>query len=310
MENELIELLGFLPSGSDSIKTVYHDKIRTYKPSKKIYRKSTVSFLIRLGALVAFFTSLYFILYFLFFYQEDLTENKEASAGVAEEINDEYEYVTNEEAFFVNSYKPPLVIDEVGADIIIDDYFTDSSNETQFYMGEGVKVLVIHSHTAEMVSENISVVDAGEAIVSLLNYAGIGALHCKDEHDDIGRIGAYNRMKDSAESIAEEHTGMLLIIDLHSSEKETKILFDIGVAIDYSWKENLRAAASIYNKMNQVEAVVRLLPRDLGQNCGIVTVSIAIGYPECDDESSRKLISELALSIIDMFKESTPEIPG
>ena len=103
---------------------------------------------------------------------------------------------------------------------------------------------------------------------------------------------------------------MLLIIDLHSSEKETKILFDIGVAIDYSWKENLRAAASIYNKMNQVEAVVRLLPRDLGQNCGIVTVSIAIGYPECDDESSRKLISELALSIIDMFKESTPEIPG
>ena len=49
-----------------------------------------MSFLIRLGALVAFFTSLYFILYFLFFYQEDLTENKEASAGVEEEINDEY----------------------------------------------------------------------------------------------------------------------------------------------------------------------------------------------------------------------------
>ena len=42
MENELIELLGFLPSGSDSVKTVYHDKIRTYKPSKKIYRKEEI----------------------------------------------------------------------------------------------------------------------------------------------------------------------------------------------------------------------------------------------------------------------------
>ena len=308
MENELIELLGALPSGAESSET---ESIRVYKPRRSTRNKKLVSNLIRFGALVAFFSTLYFVTYFLFFKQKDLPEYKEASAGEVSDFSDITEHATEiTDIEKVKNIIIPTLIDEANTGINIEDYCIAALNGPFSNAGEGIKVLIIHSHTGEKVSENIGVVDAGEAIVSLLNTSGIGALHCRESHDECGRIGAYNRMKGSIEEIASDHTELLLIIDLHAADASSLLSFDIGVSADYSWKENLRAAASIYYNMDGFESVVRLLPRDLGQDTGIVTVSVAIGNPDADDESARRLISALGLSIIELFTENTPEFPG
>ena len=201
----------------------------------------------------------------------------------------------------------PDIIDEAKTEIEFVDYLgRDNAFESVLNNSAGIKVLIIHSHSSEKVSQSLSVIEAGEVIAQLLNSSGIKTLHFTELHDENGRIGAYNRMKDSIERLKDECPELILIIDLHGSEEGFPLMFDIGVSPDYAWKENLRIATVIYNKMDRDDCTVRLLPQELGQNTGILSLNVSIGNNNADDTVSRELIADLALGIALLFTENTP----
>ena len=153
----------------------------------------------------------------------------------------------------------------------------------------------------------MSVIDAGEVIMQFLTTAEIGAVHCKVPHDNNGRIGAYNSMKDTVLKLKQEHPGVVLVIDLHGSDSSSQILFDIGSETKYAWKENLLVATKLCYNMDRNDTAIRILPDNLGQDNGIITINVSLGQEEADDSFARELIADLSLGIISLFAESTPD---
>lgn len=286
------------------------EEIRIYKNCQKMRMIRIFRDCWRFVSLVAAFAAIFFILYIYFFEDEPLFDNGFDTASQETEmvITDTFYEQEDEREVSVSVTKElPRVIDESKSDINIEDYFIDASNsDIAFFADDKVKVLVVHTHTSERVAESLNVIDAGEAITQMLNSSGIRAVHSTVSHDKQGRIGAYNRMKATVEELKEKYTELVLIIDLHGSESSVPFQFDIGVSSEYAWKENLRIVAAVCNKMDRGDTTVRLLPQDLGQDNGIITLNVALGDADFDNESARELIADLSLGIIMLFTENTP----
>lgn len=188
-------------------------------------------------------------------------------------------------------------------DYIDEDYMLHSimSND------KDIKVIIIHSHTSEYVSENLSVLDAGEVLTQLLNSAGVNTFHCVTLHDDSGRIGAYNNMEKSINYLIQEHTQSVLIVDLHNSDITDQITFTVGTDSGFAWKENFRLAVALSEEMCDYNRSIRLLPNTLGQNNGLLTVNVGIGSELYADEDARSLISSLFSGIFNLCKANPSE---
>ncbi len=209
----------------------------------------------------------------------------------------------------VNTKKdPPEIMDESKIGVSILDYVDD---EFSFYPlageSQGISVIIIHTHASEYISESISVTEAGAVIAQLLNSAGIGTFHCITEHDKEGSIGAYERMRESVDVLREDYKEILLIIDLHDSDTNAPLTFTVGTGQNFGWKENLRICTAIYNKTEKYKGVIRLLPDSLGQNNGVLTVSIGIGGKAENDQEARNIIASTVNAIISLFNETTPD---
>lgn len=205
-------------------------------------------------------------------------------------------------------YNLPEVIDESKLGIEISNYFNeDFSLHPLAGANDAIKVLIVHSHAAEYVSETVSVAAAGEAMAQLLNSAEIGTVHCITKHDSDGNIGAYERMRESVYTLIDQYEDLVLVIDLHDSDTGTPLTFTVGTGFDFGWKENLRLCAAISKKTYGCNSTIRLLPDDLGQNNGLLTVNVGIGDRAEDDTDVRKIIASVVNAIIDLFNENTPE---
>jgi hypothetical protein len=101
-----------------------------------------------------------------------------------------------------------------------------------------------------------------------------------------------------------------LIIDLHSSDSGSPITFTVGTGSDYGWEENLRAVLAVTEYLDSGEASVRLLPGDLGQNSGVVTLNVGIGGKNFDDTTARSAIASLVNAIIRLYDENPRIAPG
>lgn len=307
--NELIERKESLPVICDVEDLgAEREEIRVFEKTRKADIINVLAIYWRFAALVAAFAAIFFLLYSVFAEDVPLPD---AEAQLPQES----EFQTSEEtpALTVEASapvlpSPPVLIDEARSEISIDDYFNGNVDLVNLFKIDGdIKVLVIHSHPSERVSQNMTATDAGEVIVQLLSAAGIGAMHCTVMHDENGRIGAYERMKESIVEIKKDKPSLVLIIDLHGSESDKPFLFDIGVSSDYAWKENLRISSAIYYNMDRNDCTVRLLPHNLGQNNGVLTIGVSLGHESADDSFARELIADLALGITLLFNENTPE---
>ncbi len=284
------------------------EQIRVYRRKKRYGMIKAITSVWKFSALCVAFAAIFFLTYCLFF--DKGSDNGAVSSDLEETDSLAIEIDTSNcdvEVFSPTVVPPPILIDEAKSDINIEEYFYDTKNICDVLKTGKIKVLVIHSHSSEMVSESINVIDAGSAIVQILCSYGIDAIHCVDKHDEYGRIGAYKRMKDSIGKFKNEYPELAIVIDLHSAEIEAPILFNIGVSHDYAWKENLRIISAIYHNMSREDCVFRLLPQNLGQDNGIITINVGIGYENADDAVARELVASLALGIISLFAESTPE---
>lgn len=204
---------------------------------------------------------------------------------------------------------PLTVINESGIDIDIDSYQGSNILSSMTQDSENnIRILVVNSHSSEFVSQSISVADAGIVITRLLQSAGIGTEYCDEEFDKKGRIGAYIMMKEKIKSELTQKPELVLVIDVHSSDSGTPITFTVGTGTDFGWQENLRAALGVIDNLEAIEASVRFLPTDLGQNSGVITLNI--GICGADDKSAREAISSLVNAIIILYNDNPRSTPG
>lgn len=196
--------------------------------------------------------------------------------------------------------EPLLVIDEsdLGIDI---EALRESEAFSGCFVSSSFKVVILHSHSSEYISENISVADAGAAVAGILESAGIDVLLCDDDFDAEGRIGAYERMRKKVIEIAETSEGELLIIDLHSSDAGTPLTFTIGTDRNFGWQENLRCAVTVLDLLETSKAALRLLPVRLGQDSGMLTLNIGICGRDCGDGDARHAVAELANALVSLL---------
>ncbi len=240
------------------------------------------------------------------------------NAGDAELSNDGNEIYANttetSESVFETEYvsadpvkAAPTVIDEAKSGITLDDY-SDRTYSLSHLIGisDTPGVLIIHSHSSESVSESITVVDAGKVICDILTTADINAIHCARQHDEDGRLGAYALMNESVREILLENNKIKLIIDLHDSDSEKPLTITVGVDEGFAWQENLRLACAMYNAFKDTEGCIRLLPGTVGQNTGVLTLSIGIGGEKMQNDTGRELIGALAEAIMDLFNKTSP----
>lgn len=197
----------------------------------------------------------------------------------------------------------PLLIDESKIGIKADDYISSDYSLSHL---RSSKVLIVHSHTSERVTDTMSVTDAGEVISELLNSAGITTLHYSIEHDAEGCIGAYDRMKQSVEQLLADNPDIALVIDLHDSDSGMPMTLTVGANDEFCWTENLRLAYALYAKTEGIDSAVRLLPEAIGQDTGTLTLNIGISAGHTDDIEARKLVAGIANALIILFNGNDP----
>ena len=202
--------------------------------------------------------------------------------------------------------EPPIIINEARIDEAVDVLFGEyDKSPPAFKLVSGVSVAVIHAHPSERVSETMTALEAGDVLAMLLSSAGVGAVHIDQVHDSEGKLGAYDKMLGSIDKAGEKYEGLLIIIDLHGSEADSPVSFSVGVDTSVGWQENLRVAYAVAAELEYERPVIRLLPGDLGQHSGIITVSVAIGHPEASEEEARKILADLSVAVISLFRENT-----
>ena len=197
-------------------------------------------------------------------------------------------------------YKP-IVIDETktGIELILDKEY---SLYPLMASSEGVKVLILHSHNSEYVSENLTVADAGDVIAQLLTSAGIKTYHCVSVHDANGNIGSYLRMKESLSELLSRYPEVVCVIDIHDSESGLPVTFTVGTDFN-GWNENLKIGEAISAHMSNIETAFRFLPGSIGQDNGILTLNVGIGGANIPDEAARRAIALFAEAFIKICSE-------
>ena len=275
------------------------EELRIYVPPKD--KRKGCRFIIRLIFMTAIFTVVFWCLSTLMGKQngESVDEGKSliSSADITDETSE------SEPADHISvSYVPSVVIDESKIGIELNEMNEEYSLKYLIDTSDGVKILIVHTHNSESVSDTLSVTDAGSAISQILTSAGIQTVHCTAEHDKDGNIGAYLRMKDSVIELLEEYPEVVCVIDLHDSDCGLPITFTVGTDGD-GWRENLRLAKAVGDEIFGTETAYRFLPGTLGQDSGILTLNVGIGGNGLSDSEARKVISAFAEAFIKICSE-------
>lgn len=206
------------------------------------------------------------------------------------------------------SEETPIIINEARIDEAIDLLIAGYDKAPPvFKLDRDVSVAVIHAHSSEKVSDGMTALEAGEVLAQLLSSAGVGAVHIDEIHDREGKLGAYDRTVESIGKAREKYGGLMMIIDLHGSESDAPVSFSVGVEDGVGWQENLRVAYAVATELERERPVIRLIPGDLGQHSGIITVSVAIGHPEASEDEARRLLGDVSVAVVMLFKEKIPE---
>ena len=277
--------------GSEGVQST-EEAIRVYVPRRS---KGKASSLLRLLLSTAAFLLLFLGLFWGF-------ENIPRATGDSREHLSEKEESATEESLLDQpvlvspmTYKP-LIIDETktGVEVNINE---DYSLYPLIASTEGVKVLIVHSHNSESVSEDTSVSEAGEVITQLLISAGIPTYHCIEEHDRSGSIGAYSRMRESISFLISKHPDVICIIDIHDSESGLPVTFTFGTE-NSGWRENLRVGEAVSAYMTNIQTAFRFLPGALGQDSGILTLNVGFGGEHTSESDARTAIAQFAEAFI------------
>ncbi|MGM9642048.1 MAG: stage II sporulation protein P [Eubacteriales bacterium] len=274
------------------------EEIRIYIPEEKAKREAWVNVFLkywRFASITVAFAAIFLMIVIV-------NNPKEAGASAPSDITSTSETTAESiEVVAPPQKEPPMLIDESKIGINADDYISTDYSLSHL---QSSKVLIVHSHNSERVSDTVSVSDAGEVISELLNSAGITTLHYTAEHDAEGSIGAYDRMKQSVLQLLKDNPDIALVIDLHDSDSGMPMTLTVGATDEFCWTENLRLAYALYAKTDGIEAAVRLLPKTLGQDTGTLTLNIGISENGTDESAARKLIAQIANALIILFNNN------
>lgn len=202
---------------------------------------------------------------------------------------------------------PPIVIDESMIGFELENEINDSySLSALMDMSEGVKVIIIHSHNSEYVSPSLSVTDVGKVLAQILNSGGIETMHCQTLHDSNGTVAAYERMNQSLDELIAGNSSVILVIDIHDSDSGKPLTFTVGTGFEYGWRENLKLVSAISKNISDAETAIRLLPSELGQNNGILTLNVGICGKDYSDDEARKALASFARALMIICENNTP----
>ncbi len=278
------------------------EKIEIYIPESKKRQESWISLFLkywRFASITAAFAAIFFLILLI---GGGVSVNKAPASSTGRE---ETTSPIDIDAAAPPQKELPLFIDESQSGINIGDC-TDYAYSLSHLKKQ--KILIVHSHSSERVSASLTVGDAGRVIADLLESAGLTVIHHTEEFDRESSIGAYERMCTSVKEQIENDPSIALVIDLHDSDVGLPFTLTVGSSEDYGWRENLSLACALYVNTEEIEGAVRLLPHDIGQNSGVLTLNIGIGSSDTDEDTARKLISGISLSIISLYNKNAVEV--
>ena len=277
-----------VPFGQTPIENDPEDEIKLYMPNRRERKSKLFSFCFRIyrfAAMVVAFFLIYYCLYRL--YVKNALPAEDIPAAATPEVT------SAEESLHLTEPRLPLVINECPFEIDVEEYLNEDSY-IKIPDGDGIKVLIVNSHSSETVSDSLSVSDLAEDLAKILESRGIGTYFDNTQNDVAGNIGAYARMTENIARLKEKYTEAVIVIDIHDSDSGSPFTFTIGATDDFSWEENLRLACNIYKLMKDTDAMFRFLPTSLGQDSGLLTLNIGIGGNITDDSTARALLSSFA----------------
>lgn len=290
----------------------HQEEIRVYEENKHIKWKECFMAYWRFFAVTAAFAALFLFIYIIMdpTVTDNFSESSESDAqteadtpvAALPESSESQEEIKSDPIYY-----SPIVLDEsmIGFDIE-DETECDYSLSPLMGASDGIKVIIIHSHNSEYVSETLSVTAIGQVLAQILNSGGIETLHCQTVHDKDGTVGAYVRMNETLESLREENGGAVLVIDIHDSDSGKPLTFTVGTGFEYGWRENLNLVSAISRYTSDTESAIRLLPAALGQDSGILTLNIGICGNDYSDAEARKVLASLAKALLLICEKSTP----
>lgn len=264
------------------------DVIKLYMPKKREKNRKIFSFCFRIWRFLAMVTAFFLIYYCLYqLYVKNVAPAEDIPIAVTPEVT------SSVETEYPSKPRLPLIINESSFEINVEEYYNED-NHIKFPNGDGIKVLIVNSHSSERVSDSLSVSDLAEDLAKILESRGIGTYFDNTANDDAGTIGAYARMSENIFKLKEKYTEAVIVIDIHDSDSGAPFTFTVGATDGFSWEENLRLACNIYKLMKDTDAVFRFLPTSLGQDSGILTLNIGIGGNLTDDSNARTSLSSFA----------------
>lgn len=283
-------------TGEDQEKS--EEEIRFFVPPKKVKNKR---FIIRFLLTTAVFFLLFLSCYYLS-QERQAGNSKEKDANVPTAVTPDTSGQEGSSSTINDETQPlPLIIDESKANPVVNINKEYSLNHLM-QASNGMKILIVHSHNSEYVSESDTVSDAGRVIAQLLVSAGIETYHCETEHDTQGNIGSYSRMKNTLAALTENYPDTVCVIDLHDSDSGLPVTFTVGTDCD-GWRENLRLAEAVCARMTKAECAFRFIPDKLGQDSGVLTLNIGIGSKSTSQTEARMLIASFAEAFIEICNE-------
>lgn len=286
-----------VPFGQTPMESDLDDEIKLYKPKKKVRNRVLYSACLRvwrfLLLVVAFFL-VYYCLYQL--YLKNAKVGEDIPASVVPEQS------TAEETTSTKELLLPFIIDESGTEFDFEALFYEDSL-FRLPSGNGIKVIIVNSHSSENVSKNATVADLSEDLFKILQSKGISAYLDKTEYDADGTIGAYTRMSENVASLKEKYNDVLVVVDLHDSDIGVPFVFTVGISDHFAWQENMRFACNIYKLMKFPDGTFRMLPSSLGQDSGLLSINIGIGGITADDVETRAILSSFADALVAILQE-------
>lgn len=286
-----------VPFGQTPMETDLDDEIKLYKPKRKKGRGVLYSACFRLWRfllmIIAFFL-IYYCLYQLYV--------KNASRSVDVPTYVQPEETSAEETVADNEIDLPIIINESENDI----EFGALLNEDYSFglpRGDGVKVIIVNTHSSEAVSSSITVSQFSEDLLKILQSKGVSAYFDDTVYDSQGMIGAYSRMSANVRHLKDIYNEAVVVIDIHDSDSGAPLTFTVGTADGFAWQENLRFACNIYKRMEHFDGAIRILPSTLGQDNGLLSVNIGIGGVDCSDVESRAILAAFAEALTEILQK-------
>lgn len=274
-----------IPLGQTPMESNIDDEIKLYRPKKK--GKNRVIYyvcfrVVRFFMLVLAFFAVYYCLYQLYLKNAKGNDDVPASAYPEETLA--------EETAPKDEFRLPLIINESKREI---DYISIFEEDNYFRLppGDGVKIIIVNSHSGEKVAGDIAVTEISDDLLRLLQSRGISAYLDDTQYDAEGAIGAYKRMSDNVSKLKNIYKEAVVVIDLHNSDSGVPLTFTVGTSDNFAWQENLRFACAIYKYMDDKNVAIRMLPTSLGQDNGLLNINVGIGGSECTAIEARETLS-------------------